>query len=242
MLKPGGRLVLRDIMLDHPMSLQDAITYRDEFLLLKDVYGRGDLEPLTFYEEHCKARRVQITLCSINGCFSFYHCNVYGWTNNHECQIARGRTNSLCLALLDELACLPPLPACIFGDINADTDDIAALKTLLEQHHWTDFEAIADMWGQEASVATCLTARSNEPTRRDYIFCNPVALQLVRGFHVRSCDLCPTHATTEMHLDLTAPAFHMFHSLFPGAWTPWLTQYSCRFMANHLTTCGRTRC
>jgi len=62
-LKPGGRLVLRDIMLDHPMSLQDAITYRDEFLLLKDVYGRGDLEPLTFYEEHCKANGLRVEHC-----------------------------------------------------------------------------------------------------------------------------------------------------------------------------------
>jgi 27-O-demethylrifamycin SV methyltransferase len=48
-LKPGGRLVLCDIMLDHKLSLPQVIEYRDEFLLLRDVYGRAKMEPLDYY-------------------------------------------------------------------------------------------------------------------------------------------------------------------------------------------------
>ena len=48
-LRPGGRLVLCDIMLDHKLSLEQVIEYRDEFLLLRDVFGRAKMEPLDFY-------------------------------------------------------------------------------------------------------------------------------------------------------------------------------------------------
>ena len=69
--------------------------------------------------------------------------------------------------------------------------------------------AVASLASKPACVSTCITKRSNEATRRDYIFCSSAALTLVRGLHVRAGDLCPTHSTVEVHLALDAPAFSM---------------------------------
>jgi 27-O-demethylrifamycin SV methyltransferase len=60
MLKPGGRLVLCDIMLDHKLSLEQVIEYRDEFLLLRDVFGRAKMEPLSFYNEQLQANKLEV--------------------------------------------------------------------------------------------------------------------------------------------------------------------------------------
>ncbi|MEH6570055.1 MAG: methyltransferase domain-containing protein [Halioglobus sp.] len=59
-LKPGGRLVLCDIMLDHKLSLEQVIDYRDEFLLLRDVFGRAKMEPLSFYDEQLQANKLKV--------------------------------------------------------------------------------------------------------------------------------------------------------------------------------------
>lgn len=50
-LKPGGTVVLCDIMLKQKLPLERVIEYRDEFLLLRDVFGRARMEPLDFYAE-----------------------------------------------------------------------------------------------------------------------------------------------------------------------------------------------
>ena len=55
---------------------------------------------------------------------------------------------------------------------------------MLSTQGWADLGAIASTWGGEDLVPTCLTARSNQPTRRDYIFANRFALPLVMGFKV----------------------------------------------------------
>jgi 27-O-demethylrifamycin SV methyltransferase len=48
-LRPGGRLVLCDIVLGSPMSLREVVEYRHEFLLLERVFGRARMEPLDAY-------------------------------------------------------------------------------------------------------------------------------------------------------------------------------------------------
>ena len=48
-LKPDGRLVLCDIVLINKLSLLEVIEHRDEFLLLKDAFGRAIMEPLDYY-------------------------------------------------------------------------------------------------------------------------------------------------------------------------------------------------
>lgn len=48
-LRPGGRVVLCDIILHRKLPLQEMLQHRDEFLLLRDVFGRAIMEPLDFY-------------------------------------------------------------------------------------------------------------------------------------------------------------------------------------------------
>ena len=60
LLKPGGRIVLCDVMLNHKLALPDVIAHRDEFLLLKHVFGRAVMEPLDFYEAECETNGLQI--------------------------------------------------------------------------------------------------------------------------------------------------------------------------------------
>ena len=55
LLKPGGRFMLCDVMLGRKLSLSEVIDHRDDFLLLKDVFGRAVMEPLEFYEQQCGA-------------------------------------------------------------------------------------------------------------------------------------------------------------------------------------------
>lgn len=54
-LRPGGRVVLCDIVLKRKLALEEVIKYRDEFLLLRDVYGRAIMEPLDFYRGRFEA-------------------------------------------------------------------------------------------------------------------------------------------------------------------------------------------
>lgn len=54
-LKPGGRLMLCDLMLQRKLSLMQVIEYRDQFLLLKESFGRARMETLAFYGEQMQA-------------------------------------------------------------------------------------------------------------------------------------------------------------------------------------------
>jgi 27-O-demethylrifamycin SV methyltransferase len=60
-LKSHGRLVLCDIMLDKKLSLEEVIDYRDEFLLLKDVFGRARMETMEFYQQQCSENGLNVT-------------------------------------------------------------------------------------------------------------------------------------------------------------------------------------
>ena len=49
-LRPGGVMMLCDIILARKLSLPEVIDHRDDFLLLKDVFGRARMETMEFYE------------------------------------------------------------------------------------------------------------------------------------------------------------------------------------------------
>ncbi|HEY6132055.1 MAG TPA: methyltransferase domain-containing protein [Halioglobus sp.] len=50
-LRPLGRVVLCDVIMKRKLKLAEVIQYRDEFLLLRDVFGRSINEPLQFYRQ-----------------------------------------------------------------------------------------------------------------------------------------------------------------------------------------------
>jgi 27-O-demethylrifamycin SV methyltransferase len=60
-LRPGGRVVLCDIILKRKLALTEVIQYRDEFLLLRDVFGRAIMEPLTFYRQQFESNGLRVT-------------------------------------------------------------------------------------------------------------------------------------------------------------------------------------
>jgi 27-O-demethylrifamycin SV methyltransferase len=59
-LSADGRLVLCDIMLGRALALEEVLEYRDEFLLLRDVFGRAKMETMGFYEGHLQALGLEI--------------------------------------------------------------------------------------------------------------------------------------------------------------------------------------
>lgn len=61
-LRPGGRVVLCDIILKRKLALEEVIQYRDEFLLLRDVFGRAIMEPLQFYRQQFESH--DLTVCA----------------------------------------------------------------------------------------------------------------------------------------------------------------------------------
>jgi 27-O-demethylrifamycin SV methyltransferase len=60
-LRPGGRVVLCDIIVKRKLELEEVIQYRDEFLLLRDVFGRAIMEPLLFYRQQFESSGLRIT-------------------------------------------------------------------------------------------------------------------------------------------------------------------------------------
>jgi 27-O-demethylrifamycin SV methyltransferase len=54
-LKPGGRVILCDVMLRTKLTLPQVIGHRDEFLILKDAFGRAKMETLDFYSSRLQA-------------------------------------------------------------------------------------------------------------------------------------------------------------------------------------------
>lgn len=63
LLKPGGRLVLCDIIQKQRLPLSEVIRYRDDFLLLHDVFGRARMETLEFYAGECESGGLNVTHC-----------------------------------------------------------------------------------------------------------------------------------------------------------------------------------
>ena len=77
---------------------------------------------------------------------SFY--NLYGWTGGHQNKKQASRTNKVVEAIEEEILHQPDGPACICGDLNAEPQDIKAVKEMSEQDGWIDAGARADIWGQ----------------------------------------------------------------------------------------------
>jgi 27-O-demethylrifamycin SV methyltransferase len=62
-LKPGGQLVLCDISMQKELPLQSVIENRDEFLLLKDVFGRAIMKTPQFYKQEMETRGFRDVRC-----------------------------------------------------------------------------------------------------------------------------------------------------------------------------------
>ena len=115
--------------------------------------------------------------------------NLYGHSGGHENAWKAKGTSKIVQAIIDDFSLRPPGARFIYVDLNADPEDVAAIKHLLQQLHWVDVGSVASTWGSPDCQATCLTRWANQPTRRDFVFANPEAFSLITGFKVVGEDL-----------------------------------------------------
>ena len=145
-----------------------------------------------------------------------YTINIYGWTNGHTCSTAALRTHQLILAALAELAGLPPLPYCIIGDINCNTNALPTLTRLFNDG-WTDLGANAHWWHQPTDLPTCQAPNSkNQPTRRDYAIVCPALLPRVVDINIYWDEQFTVHAAVQVLLKLETSPTKMDRNIQPS--------------------------
>ena len=100
--------------------------------------------------------------------------NVYGWTGAHQPARAQKKANMFNI-IKAELDAQSECPTFIMGDFNGGIEDFPTLAKLIDEEGWSDLGAIAGQWGQMRCEPTCWPNNS-EPSRRDYIIANALAL------------------------------------------------------------------
>lgn len=80
--RAGCRMVLCDIILRGGMSLPEVIRYRDELLLLRDVFGDAKMEPLDFYAT--EATRVGFVVDRLDDVSAVTEPTFDRWRTNAE--------------------------------------------------------------------------------------------------------------------------------------------------------------
>ena len=71
---------------------------------------------------------------------------------------------------------------------------------MLDHEGWTDIGAQAHIWNQPRNHPTCRAPNSETATRRDYVFANGLALQLITGFKVEEQLDFPVHSFLKLTL------------------------------------------
>ena len=149
------------------------------------------------------AGRVQLYAIQVSRQATVLVYNLYGWTNGNTCKEASDRTNSLFQAILEDIALQPPGPVLVMGDINGDPDTFPDLQQAICTHSLLDVGAQAHRWGQVASDYTCRAQGTKQPTRRDYIFANTQAYNLITHFEVDHQAGLLVHDPLILHLTTT---------------------------------------
>ena len=76
----------------------------------------------------------------------------YGWTNGRGNPLARDRTNNMCKIVFHEIQTHPAVPMLFTGDLNCDREQLVHVEQLLNEFHWTDLGASADMWVRTQTI------------------------------------------------------------------------------------------
>ena len=142
---------------------------------------------------------------------------ICGWSGSNKNKAKQARTNRLIQACRDEMAEQPDGPSRIVGDLNADPENIASLRHLLEHEDWVDVGANAHVWGRKDNEYTCITQGSKQGTRRDYLFCNTHLFPYICNFLVDHDPDIPTHATLWFQVTSTPQPNNLFHLRKPAS-------------------------
>ena len=185
------------------------------------------------FEDAILTGRISITTVCVNATETVYCINCYGWTNGHNCKATAARTDALFQALQCELPYLASHPMAIFGDINADIEDLPTLAAMV-QEGWTDVGGVAHWWGNASKQPTCQAPNAtNNLTRRDYIIACPMFLPYITSCNVVWTDNCSIHAAVQIAVDFNKPEPKVFKHIKPQS----LSDTVDRIVAQHANTC-----
>eukprot|EP00973_Karenia_brevis_P070001 9732812-Karenia_brevis.AAC.1 len=71
----------------------------------------------------------------------------------------------------------------IFGDFNADVQDLPVLSSQLSGELYVDVGHHADIWQQPQDAPTCFATPTSQGTRRDYAIVSADMVPYISSFH-----------------------------------------------------------
>ena len=125
--------------------------------------------------------------------------NIYGFPGGHTDKEAARRTDTIIMAIKQEILARGDIYAALVGDLNACPEDLPALEDLIQSGGWTDLGAHPRWTEGRAPEPTCFVAHARG-TRRDYVFVDPHLVTLVQGFRVSHEDTFPVHRPLQFTL------------------------------------------
>jgi hypothetical protein len=147
---------------------------------LKELLDKGRIGKYTF-----EVTKGQFILCYI----------IYGYPRAENDGWQAARTCDLMATVFSDAEKQDPGPILIMGDINAPINRIPSLQAALQQGLWRDLGASASHNGGGEAQGTC---RATTPgamlTRRDYVFVNDRAFNMIESFDVDHDALLPVHS------------------------------------------------
>ena len=146
--------------------------------------------------------RVQLYALALAPQVTILIYNMYGWTGANHHKEAAKRTSDLLDAILSDMQAQPQGPAIIMGDLNGDPSTFPNLTHQQKRGNLIDVGEQAHQWGQPSSAYTCKAKNAKKPTRRDYMFGNPAAFNLIAHFKVDHDSDLETHSILQVWLQV----------------------------------------
>ena len=84
--------------------------------------------------------------------------------------------------------------------LNGDEDTFPILNQHKQQGTLIDVGAQAHKWGQPPKDYTCIANNTKVPSRRDYVYANPMAYNLIQHFQVDHEVRIPVHSILQLRL------------------------------------------
>ena len=101
------------------------------------------------------------------------------------------------------------------GDLNCDREQLVHVEQLLNEFHWTDLGASADMWGEAPSENTCFFDENSTGTRNDYMFANPHMIPYIQCFKVVHDLNFRTHRVLQLKINADYAGHHLVLNKVP---------------------------
>ena len=125
---------------------------------------------------------------------------VYGVTNGDTCPKAKQTTNAIIDAILDDIKLQPKGPKVVVGDLNASVVSLPLLQECVLKGELIDIGAIASDFGGTNCECTCRANTKSRETRRDYVFANREARNIISDFKVDRTANTLTHAILKLSI------------------------------------------